>query len=158
MLGISRQTDYAARLVLHLACLEEGAKVPIAEISRHRMLPVAFVRRIVGSLSRNGIVAATRGAGGGVRLGRPAAEISLLDILDAMEGGVVLNHCVDGRKTCPLASGCPVQTIWVGATRVLEDHLASIHFDALANGTANHLSAHLHVRDTKLMRPSRLCS
>ena len=71
MLGISRQTDYAARVVLHLACLAPGAKVPIADIARHRMLPLDFVRRIVGDLVKAGILATSRGSGGGVSLARP---------------------------------------------------------------------------------------
>jgi len=54
MLGISRQTDYAARVVLHLACLAPGARVPIADIAKNRMLPLEFVRRIVGELVKAG--------------------------------------------------------------------------------------------------------
>ena len=143
MIGISRQTDYAARLVLHLAALDEGTQVSIAEISKLRLLPVAFVRRLVGSLVKAGILLTARGSGGGIRLGRPASEISLLDVVNAVEGGIVLNQCLDSRHLCPLSEGCPVQTAWLGATHALEAHLASTRFDALARASAAHLSAHL---------------
>ena len=64
MIGISRQTDYAARLVLHLAALEPETQVSIAEISKLRLLPVAFVRRLVGSLVKAGVLLTARGSGG----------------------------------------------------------------------------------------------
>lgn len=132
MLGIGRHTDYAARIVLHLASLEEGAQVAAAEIASRRLLPAAFVRRIVGKLAAAGILRTTRGAGGGVSLARPAAEISLLDIVEAMEGGLVLNACVDTPSACPLAASCPVQRAWTDATRQLAETLGDVRFDRLA--------------------------
>lgn len=142
MLGISRRTDYAARLVLHLACLPEGTQVSIRQIADQRLLPVAFVRRLVAELVSAGILRTTRGANGGVSLARPASAISLLELVQTMEGGIVLNHCVDEPKACPLSAFCPVQNAWTGATRALEENLASVRFDALARGTEGHLGAH----------------
>lgn len=148
MLGISRQTDYATRLVLHLACLEPGAQVSIAEISRVRQLPVPFVRRLVGLLVKVGVLSSTRGSGGGVRLARPARAISLLDVVQAIEGEIALNLCVGAQQGCALSNDCPGHSAWTGATRVLVEHLASVRFDALACGpdgrravatTKNHL-------------------
>ncbi|HLO67441.1 MAG TPA: Rrf2 family transcriptional regulator [Holophaga sp.] len=142
MLGISRQTDYAVRVVLHLACLEEGAQVSIAEISQARDLPMPFVRRLIRPLVAKGILASARGSAGGLRLARKAAEISLLEVVRAMEGEVALNHCVDGHKGCPLSTACPVQSVWAGATQALERHLEGIRFDALAVGPHGHVVAH----------------
>lgn len=142
MVGIARHTDYAARIVLHLACLEEGARVPIAEIAERRLLPAPFVRRVIGRLVAAGIVRTIRGAGGGVALARPAAAISLLDVLQAMEGGVVLNRCVDSPSACPLAASCPVNAAWGEVTRGLEASLAAVRFDRLATGTEGHIAAH----------------
>ena len=133
MLGIARHTDYAARIILHLACLEDGARVPIAEIAARRLLPAAFVRRVVVQLANAGLLHTVRGAGGGVQLGRPAAEISLLDLVRAMEGDVALNRCVATPQSCPLASTCPVQRAWTGATQRLEEYLDGVRFDVLAN-------------------------
>lgn len=132
MIGIARHTDYAARVVLHLACLEPGAQVTIAEIASKRLLPGPFVRRVVGKLVAAGLLLTTRGMGGGVRLARPAAEISLLDVVAALEGGVALNHCVDNPRACPLAAACPVQRAWAEATRQLEATLGAVRFDQLA--------------------------
>ncbi len=132
MIGIGRHTDYAARIVLHLATLEAGARITAADIAAKRLLPPAFVRRIVGKLAEAGILRTTRGARGGVTLARPAREISLLDVVKAMEGGLVLNACVDTPSACPLAVACPVNKAWCEATDTLAASLAKVRFDRLA--------------------------
>lgn len=133
--GIGRQTDYAARIVLHLACLGEGAQVQVKEIVAQRLLPPAFVRRIVARLASAGILRTSRGAKGGVRLARSASEISLFDIVRIFEGGLVLNRCVDDPQACPNTRSCPVQRAWTSATRNTESYLASVTFDDLAGQT-----------------------
>ena len=142
MLGISRQTDYATRLVLHLACLEPGAQVAIAEIARVRKLPIPFVRRLVGLLVKAGLLSSCRGSGGGVRLARDAKDISLLNVVEAIEGQVALNHCVDNPEACVMAEHCPGHDAWTGVTRALAANLASIRFDTLARDPLGHLAAH----------------
>lgn len=145
MLGISRQTDYATRLVLHLAALEPGTQVAIAEISRVRHLPIPFVRRLVGQLVKAGLLSSCRGSGGGVRLARPAHDISLLDVVQAIEGQIALNHCVDNPEACVMADHCPGNSAWTGVTRALSQNLADIRFDALARSSRGHVAAHVHV-------------
>jgi Rrf2 family protein len=143
MLGISRETDYATRVVLHLACLAPGAQASIAEISLLRHLPVPFVRRMVGRLIKAGILQSSRGARGGVSLARPAAAISLLDVVQATEGPIALNVCVENAGSCLLADSCPAHGAWGVATRVLVKHLASVRFDVLATTEPGHMAAHL---------------
>ena len=110
MLSIKRETDYAVRTVLHLASVEEEARPQVRDVAAIQLLPLSFIRRIVARLSAAGILATTRGMGGGIRLARPASEISLLDVVRAMEDGIVMNQCLDGRHSCPLSSGCPAQS------------------------------------------------
>jgi Rrf2 family protein len=128
MAGILRHTDYAARVVLHIAGLGSEAKVPIAEISKQRLMPDPFVRRVVARLAWAGILRNVRGSGGGVALARPAADITLLDIVRAMEGGVALNRCVSDPGDCPLSDHCTVHRAWLGLTRGLEESLLRINF------------------------------
>ncbi len=142
MLRIARHTDYATRIVLHLSCLKEGDQASISEIAAQRRLPVPFVRRLIGKLVKGGILATVRGSGGGIRLGRPAAEISLLDLVVVMEGPIALNQCVDDDRACPFTSQCPVQPAWTQVSRALVAQLAAINFDALANGSQGHQAAH----------------
>jgi len=145
MLQIARHTDYAARIVLHLACLGPGAQASIAEIANQRQLPAFFVRRLIGKLVQGGILVSSRGANGGIRLGRPADRITLLDLVRVMEGPIALNHCLESGHTCPFAGSCPVQSVWAEATRVLESALSSATFAALASGPSGHQGAHLQL-------------
>ena len=154
MLGIKRETDYAVRTVLHLATVGEGANVQVRDVADQRRLPLSFVRRIVARLSSSGILETTRGMGGGIRLARPPAEITMLDVVRAMEGSVSLNPCVFEPHFCPLAEGCPAQRAWSDATSILESHLASVDFAALARGQRRHVAAHFGLR-TPALAPAK---
>jgi Rrf2 family protein len=155
MIHIARQTDYAARLVLHLSGLDIGASSSIAEISGQRRLPVPFVRRMVARLVAAGILRTARGSGGGVSLGRPAAEISLGDLVDAMEGPIALNECVHEPGACPFGRRCPVQKAWTEVSRALSRHLASIRFDRLAHTGAGNAGAPAAMEGRYDRRPAR---
>ena len=84
MITISRQTDYACRVILHLATLSLGTRVTAQEIGARRIIPRALVRRIITRLGKAKLIVTTRGMGGGLALARPASEISLLDVTQAM--------------------------------------------------------------------------
>ncbi len=140
MMGISRQTDYAARLVLHLASLAPHAQASIPEIASRRLLPEPFLRRIVRRLAAAGLVSTARGVGGGIRLARPAENITLLDVMRAIEGDVVLNRCVAIPEACPLSDACPVQRQWTRITRNLKEDLAKVRFSDLATSLERHVS------------------
>ena len=75
-----------------------------------------------------------------------------------MEGGIALNHCVSDRRVCPLAAACPVQSVWVDATHVLDDYLGSVRFDALALRSAAHQPAHLRVQANGRVRGALRCA
>ena len=132
MLAIGRHTDYAARVVLHLASSKDGARVTARAIAEKRLIPRAFVRRIVSRLSAAGILRTTRGQGGGITLARPPSKISLLDVLEAMEGPVVLNGCVAEPGSCPISDACPVRRCWGGVNARLAKDLGRQSFAMLA--------------------------
>jgi Rrf2 family protein len=136
MLAISRQTDYASRIILHLAMLPAGVRVTAAEIAEKRLIPPALVRRIVTTLAVAGLVKTTRGNLGGLALARPPAEISVLDVVQAMEGPVALNPCTiapgSDPDSCPLLPVCPVHEAWQAARRTLLRELGGTTFDRLA--------------------------
>jgi Rrf2 family protein len=154
MLSIGRHTDYAARLVLHLAALGDNMQVTIREVARDRLLPIPFVRRLISELTRANILTAVRGAGGGIRLARPAAEISLLDVVEAMEGGVALNRCVHDATACPLIGRCPIHCAWNTVNQQLKESLSSVRFDTLARDP-KHKTAHLKLHTITATPPSR---
>ena len=121
---ITRQADYAVRAILYLAHLKPGRRAPTAQIAREQRIPTTFLAKIVSQLSVAGIVHATRGARGGVALARPADEISLLEIVEAIDGPVALNECTLNPEICPLNDNCPIRLVWCDARAELVGRLA----------------------------------
>lgn len=142
MVSIGRHTDYASRIVLHLAALEPGARVTAAQIAERRLIPPVFIRRIVSRLSQAGILTTTRGARGGITLARPPSEVSLKDVVTAMEGPVVLNACVVDAKSCPLSDDCPVRGAWGRINGGLSELLENVRFDELAGKVGGECDDH----------------
>jgi Rrf2 family protein len=132
MLSISRQTDYASRVILHLAMLPPGERVTAQDIAEHRLIPPALVRRVITQLANAGLLTTARGSNGGLSLARPASEISLLDVVQAMEGPLALNACAINPQACPLMQACSVHQVWVEAREALMAKLSQSTFDELA--------------------------
>lgn len=123
MFRVARQTDYAVRIILHLARLGDGMTT-IARITQQDRLPNSFVRRLVARLEKGGLVVTLRGKKGGVRLARPAGQISLLDVVQVMERRLDPGN---GPQAGP--GGSPLKEAWRGAARTLATSLAAIRFD-----------------------------
>ena len=133
MLKINRQTDYAVRVVLALAKYGEGARLSSGEIQREMLIPKAFMSRIVAQLSRAGLVDTFPGRDGGLRLPRPASQITLKDIVEAFEGPILLSQClqVKGEDDCPFQANCPVRPKWGRVQVAMLREMAAITFDDL---------------------------
>ena len=132
MLSISRQTDYACRVILHMAMLPLGERVKAQDIAKRRLVPRALVRRVITQLANAGLVTTSRGSNGGLSLARPASEISLLDVVQVMEGPLALNGCAVNPQACPLMQVCSVHEVWVEARAALMTKLSQSTFDKLA--------------------------
>lgn len=131
MITISRETDYACRVILHLALQPSGIRTTTQQIAGQRLIPRSLVRRVVTRLSAAGFIITARGSEGGIVLARPAADINLLDVVEAMEGPLALNACTVDSDTCPLMPACTIHDTWTHARRILRDTLGGITFAAL---------------------------
>ena len=132
MITIKRETDYACRVILHLALLPEGARVTAQDIARRRIIPRAMVRRVITRLAAAHLVTTTRGQGGGLSLARPASEVSLLNVVEAMEGTLALNACVVDLHSCSLKKVCSVHAEWCRVRELVAAELGTATFDKLA--------------------------
>ena len=84
-------------------------------------LPREFLAKILKILTAKGLVRSSRGAHGGYQLARPARDISFLEVIEAVEGPVQLNVCLDHKDRCDVSAGCTMYEIWkVGQDRMLE--------------------------------------
>ena len=131
MLTINRETDYACRVILHLALLPEETRVTAQQIARKRIIPRALIRRVITKLSHAELLTSVRGHGGGIRLARPSSEINMRQVVEAIEGEIALNACVINPKTCPLMKTCTVHLAWASAQQHLVAELEQATFDKL---------------------------
>ncbi|MDE1918006.1 MAG: Rrf2 family transcriptional regulator [Sphingomonadales bacterium] len=96
-------------------------------------LPAPTVQKLVSRLVAAGLLSTTRGAGGGLKLARAASEISLAQIIEAVEGPIAMTPCVDkGRADCSLEQGCAVRPHWPVVNEALRGALASVSLSRLA--------------------------
>jgi Rrf2 family protein len=96
-------------------------------------LPLPTVQKLVSRLSAAGLLASVRGAGGGIKLARPAAAITLADIVEAVEGPIALAACSEhGRHDCTLESACTLRPHWPMVNEALRGALAGIALTQLA--------------------------
>jgi len=120
---ITRATEYAIRAVLFLSKHPKGEIVLKKDICRTQQVTPAFLTKILQPLIKNGIVGSQRGVGGGFFLLKEPADISLLDIVEAEEGQLFLNHCLVREGTCDRDIFCPVHGAW---KQVRDDFVATL--------------------------------
>src|SRR5436309_2217819 len=113
MLKISQKTEYALRAMIQLAQHKEGELTSAREISEKQRIPLRFLEQQLGALSRAGLVESFRGAGGGCRLARTPSEITVADVVDAIEGPFYPMFCLDpSDHKCWQDSRCGLQDLW----------------------------------------------
>src|SRR5271157_2070219 len=103
---ITRQADYAVRAVLYLAQQENAERAATSTIAQEQHIPPSFLAKIISQLSIAGLLHTSRGARGGVTLARDAKDISLLDVVEAIDGPILLNECVGAPGNCTFSGDC----------------------------------------------------
>ena len=109
---ITRQADYAVRAMVYLAQLgpvKVNERAATGKIAQEKSIPPSFLAKIVSQLSVAGLLQTSRGARGGVSLAKPAEAISLLDVVEAIDGPILLNDCVGEMSTCTYDDDLPAQ-------------------------------------------------
>ena len=136
---ITRQAEYAVRTVYYLAQQDPGVSIATGRIAKEQDIPSPFLAKIVMQLSAVGIVHTSRGARGGVRLAKSPANITLLEIVEAVDGPIEINDCVLDDSCCQRTETCPVRHAWTEARADLVKHLARANFGQLIARGANPL-------------------
>ncbi len=125
---ITRQADYAVRAMLYLSKIGPEQRASTSQIAEQKQIPPSFLAKIVSQLSVAGLLQTSRGARGGVSLARPAGEISLLDVVEAIDGPILLNECVGEHNSCEFGSACPMKPVWCDAQKELVNRLGETTF------------------------------
>ena len=135
---ITRQADYAVRAMAYLAQLNpEQLPAATARIAQQKSIPPSFLAKIVSQLSVAGLLQTSRGARGGVSLAKPAEAISLLDVVEAIDGPILLNDCVSETGTCSFNDDCPLKPVWCEAQKQLVENLSRANFAQFTQPISN---------------------
>ncbi|MEM7168855.1 MAG: SUF system Fe-S cluster assembly regulator [Pseudomonadota bacterium] len=132
MFRLNRLTDYAVVVLSQMATRQ--AKVHKApELAQDTLLPLPTVAKILNALCKADLVVSHRGATGGYSLSREASEISVSDIIQALEGPIALTACVHGaNETCEAESHCPLNGHWNQVNQTIQQALEKVSLAELA--------------------------
>ncbi|HBF41278.1 MAG TPA: Rrf2 family transcriptional regulator [Anaerolineaceae bacterium] len=125
---ITRQADYALRAMLFLARLDSSKRAATNQIADSQKIPPSFLAKIISQLSIAGLIHTSRGARGGVSLARPADEISVLDVVEAIDGPIALNECTLNNDACAFGEKCPIHDVWCESQTELVNRLRTTTF------------------------------
>ena len=132
---LSNLADYAVVTMGAAARHCGGGRTSAAELAAETGLPAPTVAKLVSRLSAAGLLRSVRGAGGGLQLARPAAAITLADIVEAVEGPIALSACSDGGD-CAIDQTCAVRPHWPVVNQALRGALASVSLVQLSREPA----------------------
>ncbi len=130
---ITRQADYAIRAVLYLSNLGTNQRAATSQIAQDQHIPPSFLAKIISQLSIAGLLQTSRGARGGVTLARSPEEITLLEVVEAIDGPIALNECVNDQGSCTFGDDCPLRPIWCDAQEDLVKRLKATNFAQFAS-------------------------
>jgi Rrf2 family protein len=133
---ITRQADYAVRAVLHLARVGGAERSATSAIAREQNIPPSFLAKIISQLSIAGLLHTSRGARGGVSLARDPKDITLLEVVEAIDGPIQLNECLGEDGACMFEDNCPIKPVWCDVQNELVRRLKATNFaDLLAKAS-----------------------
>lgn len=128
---ITRQADYAVRAVLHLARVGNKDRSATSTIAKEQNIPPSFLAKIISQLSIAGLLHTSRGARGGVTLAREPGDITLLEVVEAIDGPIQLNECVGNDGACTFDTDCPIKPVWCDAQDELVNRLKNTNFQQM---------------------------
>ena len=128
---LTRGGEYGIRGVLYLAQQDNGKVNMLSAIAKAQDVPPRFLAKIFQALAKAGIVRSYRGAKGGFSLGRAAGEITIKDVIEAIEGPIYLNVCLVGPGECTRDKICPMHRVWEEAQDKMMGVLGRTNFSDL---------------------------
>ena len=131
---ITRQADYAMRAVMYLSKLGPESRAATSQIAEEQRIPPSFLAKIVSQLSVAGLLQTSRGARGGVSLARPADEISLLEVVEAIDGPILINECVADGSVCSFGESCAIRPVFCDVQAELVNRLENTTFGSVLSG------------------------
>jgi Rrf2 family protein len=132
MMELTRKGEYAIRGIVYLATRPDDQVCLLSEIAAAVDVPPTFLAKIFQQFSKIGLVKSYRGTGGGFILGRAADKITLLEVVEAVEGPIIPNRCVVNKGDCPRDATCNVHPVWVDVQSQVRVILGKVTLQELA--------------------------
>jgi Rrf2 family iron-sulfur cluster assembly transcriptional regulator len=129
---LTRGGEYGIRGVLYLAQQDNGKVSMLSGIAKAQDVPPRFLAKIFQALAKAGIVKSHRGAKGGFSLARMPADVTMKDVIEAIEGPIFLNVCLMSPGECNRDKICPMHTVWEEAQKKMMEVLDRANFAELA--------------------------
>lgn len=131
---VSAKSDYALRALIELAARADSGPVSAEELGRAQEIPHNFLQAILADLRRAGIVISQRGQAGGWRMARPAEDVSVADVIRAVDGPLVSVYGLRPEAVDYNESAQVLQHVWIAARSSLRDVFEKVSIKALAEG------------------------
>jgi Rrf2 family protein len=139
---LTRAADYAVRVMIQLATLPAGSRALLPDLSQATAAPESFLSKVMQSLVRNQLIASRRGKRGGFAILPRGREATMREVIEAIDGPICLNVCLNGGKPCERKSWCPAHPVWARAQRAMVDVLMSVTVSAMAAKAPAAVSSH----------------
>jgi FeS assembly SUF system regulator len=130
---LSNLADYAVVIMSAAARTGDGARVSATALAVQTGIPLPTTQKLLGRLASAGLFRSARGGGGGFVLTRLATEISLADVIEAVEGPIAMTTCLDdGRQCCALEGACQVRPHWGPVNNAIRGALSGVSLASLS--------------------------
>ncbi|MHC4293658.1 MAG: RrF2 family transcriptional regulator [Planctomycetota bacterium] len=133
MLKITLTVDYALRVVVYLARFGKNRYISSSEIAKEQQIPPLYVSKILQCLSKVDILTTIPGRKGGAKLQRNPDEITVLEVIEAIDGSFLLNRCLNNIEQCSRSSFCKMRPFWVKTQKSLVNTLGQAKISHFIN-------------------------
>lgn len=127
---LKASSRYAVAAMMDLASVSDNQTTTLQMIAERQLIPLPYLEQIFAKLRRHGIVRSYKGPGGGYKLARSAADINVVDILEAVNGSMQATQC-DGQKNCMAGKKCSGHDLWSSLNMQVEEFLRRITLTTL---------------------------
>jgi Rrf2 family protein len=132
---LTRAADYAVRVMVHLATLPPEKRIFLPDLAMATATPESFLSKVMQALARGGLITSRRGKAGGFAILQRGRDATMREVIEAIDGPICLNVCLNGGRDCERKSWCPAHPVWARAQRAMIDVLMSVTVSAMASKT-----------------------
>ncbi len=130
---LSTRAKYGIHAMVDLAMQAGNGPQPIKAIAERQSVPEQYLEQLIAVLRKAGLVCSVRGAQGGYYLAKPPGDITMADLMDALEGPIELSDCLTGEDVCSRACACPTKRVWERLSQSIDSVLRDVTLQDMLN-------------------------